>query len=114
LVAEPGTNVAIIDARPSKRYRNGHLSGAGTLYWENALLSDSDPLLKSPAQLRELFAEAGMKGKKRGVSYCEVGLQASYVYFLARYLGFDAAMYDGSYREWTAAKQPTVRGESPE
>jgi len=53
-------------------------------------------------------------GNKKAVSYCEVGLQASYVYLLARYLGLDAAMYDGSYNEWSDAKQPVVRGDNPE
>ena len=33
---------------------------------------------------------------------------------LARYLGIAAAMYDGSYNEWSDAKQPVVRGDSPQ
>ena len=113
LVADPDSGVTIVDARPSKRYRNGHLRGAESLYWENALISEKDPRLKSPEQLRLLFTEAGITGKKKAITYCEVGLQASYVYFLARYLGIDSAMYDGSYREWSEAKQPVMRGDSP-
>jgi thiosulfate/3-mercaptopyruvate sulfurtransferase len=113
LVGDPESGVVIVDARPSKRYRNGHLSGAQSFYWENALVSEKEPLLKSPEDIRQLFAAAGVTGKKRAVSYCEVGYQATYVYMLARYLGFDAAMYDGSYNEWSDAKQPVVRGDSP-
>ena len=112
LIDDPQNQIVIVDARPSKRYRNGHLGGAGSFYWQNALVSEKDPLLKSPQELRQLFAEAGVTGKKKAVSYCEVGLQASYVYFLAHYLGIDAAMYDGSYSEWSEAKQPVVRGDS--
>ena len=78
------------------------------------LVSEKEPLLKSPDQLRQLFAAATVTGNKKVVSYCEVGLQASYVYMLARYLGFDAAMYDGSYSEWSDAKQPVIRGDSAE
>lgn len=114
LVADPESEVTIVDARPSKRYRNGHLRGAESLYWENALISEKDPRLKSPDELRQLFTEAGVTGKKKAITYCEVGLQASYVYFLARYLGIDSAMYDGSYREWSEAKQPEIRGDSPQ
>jgi thiosulfate/3-mercaptopyruvate sulfurtransferase len=113
LVDSPDSNIVIVDARPSKRYRSGHLSGAQSFYWENALLSEKEPLLKSPQQIRQLFASAGVTGNKKEVSYCEVGLQASYTYFLARYLGIDAAMYDGSYNEWSSSKQPVVRGDSP-
>jgi thiosulfate/3-mercaptopyruvate sulfurtransferase len=114
LVDHPEKDVVIVDARPSKRYRSGHLRGAESLYWENALVSEKEPLLKSPEQIRQLFTAAGVTGNKKAVSYCEVGLQASYVYMLARYLGFDATMYDGSYSEWSDAKQPVVRGDSPE
>ena len=114
LVDHPDGDVVIVDARPSKRYRNGHLRGSESLYWENALVSEKDALLKSPDQLRQLFAAAMVSGNKKVVSYCEVGLQASYVYMLARYLGFDAEMYDGSYSEWSDAKQPVVRGDSRE
>ena len=113
LVATPDPNVVIVDARPSKRYRSGHLPGAEPMFWETALVSEKEPLLRSPQQLRQLFATTGISGNKKVVSYCEVGLQASYTYFLARYLGFDAAMYDGSYHEWSNAKQPVVRGDSP-
>jgi thiosulfate/3-mercaptopyruvate sulfurtransferase len=114
LVDHPEKDIVIVDARPSKRYRNGHLRGSQSLYWDNALVSEKEPLLKSPEEIRQLFTAAGVTGNKKAVSYCEVGLQASYVYMLARYLGFDAAMYDGSYSEWSDAKQPVVRGDSPE
>jgi thiosulfate/3-mercaptopyruvate sulfurtransferase len=114
LVDDSDNAVVIVDARPSKRYRNGHLRGSASFYWENALVSEKEPLLKSPEQIRQLFAAAGVTGKKKSVSYCEVGLQASYVYMLARYLGIDAAMYDGSYNEWSEAKQPVIRGDSPQ
>ena len=113
VVDDSDSHVVIVDARPSKRYRQGHLAGAEPLYWETALISEKEPLLRSPQDLRQLFANAGITGSKKVVSYCEVGLQASYTYFLARYLGFDAAMYDGSYSEWSNAKQPVVRGDSP-
>ncbi len=115
LVAEkPGTaNVVIIDARPAKRYRAGHISGAESMFWETALLGHDDGLLRSPQELRKQFEALGVTDGKNLVSYCEVGLQASYTYFLARYLGYDASMYDGSYSEWSAAKQPVVRGDSP-
>ena len=114
LVAEkPGANLVIIDARPAKRYRAGHLPGAESMFWETALVGHDDGLLRSPQDLRRQFEVAGVTDGKKLVSYCEVGLQASYTYFLARYLGYNASMYDGSYSEWSAAKEPVVRGDSP-
>ncbi len=113
LVDTPDKNVVIVDARPSKRYRSGHLAGAESIYWERALVSEKDAILKPPQEIRQLFTSAGVTGDKKAVTYCEIGLQASYAYFLARYLGLDTAMYDGSYSEWSSAKQPVVRGDSP-
>jgi thiosulfate/3-mercaptopyruvate sulfurtransferase len=115
LVAEvPGkSDVVIIDARPMKRYRAGHLPGAEPMFWETALVSEDNPVLRSPQELQQKFDAAGVLSGKKLVSYCEVGFQASYTYFLARYLGYEAAMYDGSYNEWSTAKEPVVRGDSP-
>jgi 3-mercaptopyruvate sulfurtransferase SseA len=41
-----------------------------------------------------------------------VGIQASHGYFLAKYLGYDAAMYDGSYQEWSSKNMPVVKGDA--
>jgi thiosulfate/3-mercaptopyruvate sulfurtransferase len=106
------SGVAIIDSRPLKRYRSGHLAGAAPIFWETALVSPEKPVLRPPQELKQMLADRGITPAKKIVSYCEVGWQASYTYFLARYLGFDAAMYDGSYNEWSTAKQPVVRGDS--
>jgi thiosulfate/3-mercaptopyruvate sulfurtransferase len=70
-------------------------------------------MLKKPDDLRKMYAAAGAAPGRKIVSYCEVGLQASYTYFIARYLGYDAAMYDGSYSEWSTAKQASIRGDNP-
>ena len=109
-----GGNVQLVDARPLRRYRQGHLAGAAPLFWENNL-KDADALsqmLRSPDELRRMYAKAGVKPGMKVISYCEVGWQATYAWFIARYLGYDAAMYDGSWDEWTKQKQPVVRGDS--
>lgn len=105
----------LIDSRPLRRYRAGHLPGAKPMFWEMNLSNPEGlaQMLKKPDELRQMYEAAGASPGRKIVSYCEVGLQASYTYFIARYLGYDAAMYDGSYSEWSAARQPTVRGDSP-
>jgi thiosulfate/3-mercaptopyruvate sulfurtransferase len=35
------------------------------------------------------------------VTYCRTGVQASWDYYVARFLGYDAKMYDGSYIDWS-------------
>jgi thiosulfate/3-mercaptopyruvate sulfurtransferase len=39
------------------------------------------------------------------VSYCHIGQQATVIYFAARYLGYDARLYDGSWEDWSAHKE---------
>jgi thiosulfate/3-mercaptopyruvate sulfurtransferase len=100
--------VAIIDARNQNFYtgqdtgmasRPGHLPGAKNLPFDS--LVDSSGFFKKPAELKTLYAAAGLAEGKTSVSYCHIGQQASLVYFVARVLGYDARMYDGSMQEWT-------------
>ena len=40
---------------------------------------------------------------RRVVTYCHSGVQGAYAYFTAKYLGYDVALYDGSFQEWSNA-----------
>ncbi|MFN8012596.1 MAG: rhodanese-like domain-containing protein [Holophagaceae bacterium] len=111
LDAPGGPSCRLVDSRPASRFQAGHLPGAANLYWKDTLESDEHPVLLPAEKLRALLAARGLKPGTKVVTYCEVGLQASHGYFLLKYLGYDAAMYDGSYQEWSAAKLPVVTGE---
>jgi thiosulfate/3-mercaptopyruvate sulfurtransferase len=102
----------VVDARPARRFVAGHLGGATNLYWMETLKSEEHPTFLPPDQLRALLAARGLQPGRKVVTYCEVGLQASHSYFLFKYLGYDAAMFDGSYQEWSTAKLPVVTGEA--
>jgi 3-mercaptopyruvate sulfurtransferase SseA len=41
-----------------------------------------------------------------------IGMRASVIYFVARHLGFDAKMYDGSIVDWGQRKLPVRKGTS--
>jgi thiosulfate/3-mercaptopyruvate sulfurtransferase len=111
--AKPGEEPEqILDARPARRYNAGHLGGASNVYWQDTLVSEENPVFQSPEKLRAIYASRGIVLGKKIVTYCEVGLQASHAYFLAKYLGYDAAMYDGSYQEWSSKNMPVVKGEA--
>jgi thiosulfate/3-mercaptopyruvate sulfurtransferase len=56
---------------------------------------------KSVATLRQLFNAAGVQKGDSVTTYCHIGQQASLLYFVARYLGFDAHLYDGSFEDWS-------------
>jgi thiosulfate/3-mercaptopyruvate sulfurtransferase len=101
--------VDLIDARNPEYYtgtstamgkRPGHIPGAANLTFSTLL--DSSGKFKSPEVLASMFRGAGVKPGDRVVSYCHIGQQATVVYFVARYLGYDARLYDGSWEEWSA------------
>ena len=101
----------LVDARPPEQYRGeentsdtpraGHIPGAVSLYWMTALQSKENPHLLPPAELRRLFQSSGIAPRSKVVSYCHSGVQGAYVYFMAKYLGYEAALYDGSFQEWS-------------
>ena len=66
-----------------------------------ASLYREDGTMKSPRELRELFAAAGADPQERAVTYCGVGISASALAFALTLAGFeDVAVYDASWEEW--------------
>src|SRR6266850_3633437 len=103
----------LVNARPPEQYRGeerasdtpraGRIPGAVDLYWMTTLESKENPRVLPPAELRRLFQSAGIAPERKVVSYCHSGVQGAYAYFIAKYLGYDATLYDGSFQEWSSA-----------
>jgi thiosulfate/3-mercaptopyruvate sulfurtransferase len=108
-LADP--KVALVDARPRAEFENaGHIPGAHSLYFGELLRSD-ELRLKTEADARALFEKAGAGAGRLVVSYCQVGMRASYDYLVARQLGYAVRLYDGSWAEWGArADLPKEKG----
>ena len=104
----------VIDARASEFYNGekagmdgaalGHVPGAHSLPFTS--VSNADGKLKSPEELKALFAEAGVKPGDHIIAYCHIGIQATAVIFAARSLGMDAVLYDGSFQDWSKRGLP--------
>jgi thiosulfate/3-mercaptopyruvate sulfurtransferase len=104
--------VAIVDARLADFYtgakipgdqRAGHIPGAVSIPFTSVI--EKDGKLKSADALRQEFTEAGIKPGDRVVTYCHIGQQATQLYFVARLLGYDARLFDGSWEDWSRHKE---------
>jgi thiosulfate/3-mercaptopyruvate sulfurtransferase len=114
MASEPGAQTLLVDSRPLKRYTAGHLPGADHIFWEETVADAKKPVFLPPDDLRKLFESRGIAPGKKLITYCEIGLQASHMYFVAKYLGYDVSMFDGSYYQWhELEKLPVVKGDSP-
>jgi thiosulfate/3-mercaptopyruvate sulfurtransferase len=100
-------DVAIVDARDKRFFegnggsisRTGHIKGAKSIPFSSVV--DSTNHIKSRSALEKTFADAGIRKGMKVVTYCHVGQQATLVYAVAQELGYDAAVYDGSFQDWS-------------
>jgi thiosulfate/3-mercaptopyruvate sulfurtransferase len=115
------SGIALVDVRPDAEYRGsdggmggmhpaGHIAGAQQMPWNT--LVGQDGRFRPRTELEAMLRAAGATAGKPVVSYCLVGMRASVVYFVARYLGHDARLYDGSIVDWGQRKLPTVRSQN--
>lgn len=100
----------IVDARAHDRFtgatpeprpglRSGHIPGSKNLPWQTVIAADGR--LKSPEELRALFAAAQVDTTKPVICTCGSGVSASILALALERIGHrDWSVYDGSWSEW--------------
>jgi thiosulfate/3-mercaptopyruvate sulfurtransferase len=79
--------------------RAGHIPGAVNVPWGQNV--NADGTFKSVEELRALYADLGVDGSSPIVTYCRIGERAALTWFvLHELLGYEVALYDGSWTEW--------------
>jgi thiosulfate/3-mercaptopyruvate sulfurtransferase len=102
----------VLDAREAGRFTGelpdfrpevaaGHIPSSRNLPYDRVL--NADGTYKSPAELRRVFADAGVDLAAPVVTTCGGGVTAAVLLFAMHLIGKDdVALYDGSWSEWGA------------
>ena len=103
-----GRQGLLLDARAGERYRGefepvdpraGHIPGAVSAPTTANLEADGKFL--SPAALREHFTSLGVRSDVPTAVYCGSGVTAAHEIAALEIAGFPAALYPGSFSEWS-------------
>jgi thiosulfate/3-mercaptopyruvate sulfurtransferase len=79
--------------------RAGHIPGAINVPWGQNV--NQDGTFKSVEELTALYSDLGIDGSQPIVTYCRIGERAALTWFvLNQVLGYEVALYDGSWTEW--------------
>lgn len=104
--------LVLVDARSEQFFtppdlgggpNGGHIESAVSLPFTS--VTDAAGMFKPREEIERLLIATGVIPGDRAVTYCHIGLQASWVYLALRYVGRDVAVYDGSMEEWSRALQ---------
>jgi thiosulfate/3-mercaptopyruvate sulfurtransferase len=102
--------IRLLDVRTTGEWNAGHLPNATLVLWPDLFVDQRNLKLKSPEEIRALFAKAGVKPGQQVVTYCMVGMRASLMYWAAKSVGLPARVYVGSWQDWSRnAENPVVK-----
>ncbi len=80
-------------------HKTGHITSAVNVPFQSLL--GADGRFKPADEMRGLFTAAGVKPGDQVITYCHIGQQATVPLFVARLLGIEARLYDGSFEDWS-------------
>ena len=106
-------DLVLVDTRSQTEYEQGHLPGAVSWDWINAVPTGSWESARDSRALRSELAELGVRPSDEVVAYCRSGMRAAHTYLVLRHAGFPRVrLYDGSWQEWTRRNTSEMHGDT--
>jgi len=94
--------LVLLDTRSSSEFDQGHLPGAISWDWFNAVPVGSWECSRDPGELRAEMAALGVSPSDEIVTYCRSGMRAAHTFVVLQNAGFPRVrLYDGSWQEWS-------------
>ena len=116
-----GSGALLIDARSPFEFhgfrrgksvvRRGHIPDATCAPWQSNLTAAGS--FRGNDELKVRYEQIVGKADRKVIVYCRTGMEASMPYFILRSLGYDVALFDGSYAEWAREKALPVASTHP-
>lgn len=108
-------NVTIVDVRPFSKYVREHIPKAIWFYvWDLTRHEEGMPsYLKNEDELSKVLSKNGIGSDDEVVVYCDFAsvTNASYFYFVLRYLGNDKVrILEGGFEKWVSLNYPLEKG----
>lgn len=92
----------LLDTRSPAEFDRGHLPGAVSWDWFNAVPAGSWDVSRDPEELRAEWRALGLDPSDEVTVYCGSGMRAAHTWLVLRNAGFARVrLYDGSWQEWS-------------
>lgn len=101
----------VVDVRPASQFsgerrsagveKRGRIEGAINFPWDSVLAGHNPPWMKPEAEIRRLLVDAGLDPDRSLIIYDTAGIHASMAWVILKHLGYEVALYDGGYEEWS-------------
>jgi thiosulfate/3-mercaptopyruvate sulfurtransferase len=78
----------------------GHIPAALNIVWRE-LGNGADTILKTPADLRKIFASNRLTVDRPIIAYCRSGPRAALGYLALQQAGYPVRLFDGSWAQWS-------------
>jgi thiosulfate/3-mercaptopyruvate sulfurtransferase len=108
-------DVIFVDARRFEdEYTVGHIPGAISVPFLANAEEEGPKYWKPAAELRDMYEDAGVNSDRHVIAYCTTGVRSAVTYFTLRQIGYDAALFTGSFAEWSSdPSRPVTTGATP-